>query len=242
MIPYGRQEITVADMSAVVAVLESSHLTQGPVIPQFEKAISEYCHVPFAVACSNATTALHLGCLALGVGPEDRVWTSPNTFVASANCARYCGATVDFVDICPETYNLSIDALRIKLAEAEKTNRLPAVVIPVHFAGQSCDMKQIKALSDQYRFRILEDASHAIGGKYEGNPIGSCVYSDACVFSFHPVKIITTGEGGVLTTRNEGVEKNFKLPSKPYFYNVAASLLLIYLHYKKSNDVSWTIL
>ena len=211
MIPYGKQEITAADVNSVLAVLESSHLTQGPVIGQFEKAISEYCNVPSAIACSNATAALHLGCLALGVGPNDRVWTSPNTFVASANCARYCGATVDFVDICPETYNLSVDALRTKLVDAKKTNRLPAVVIPVHFAGQSCDMKKIKALSEQYGFRILEDASHAIGAKYEGKPVGSCEYSDACVFSFHPVKIITTGEGGVLTTRNEALAKKFKL-------------------------------
>lgn len=211
MIPYGRQDITAEDISAVVNVLNSDFITQGPVVDQFESEIAEYCKACFAVACSNATAALHLGCLALGVGPGDRVWTSPNTFVASANCALYCAAKIDFVDICPETYNLSIDKLENKLVDAEKKGELPKVVIPVHFAGQSCDMQRIKNLAGQYGFKIIEDASHAIGGKYNGKPIGNCEFSDLCVFSFHPVKIITTGEGGVLTTKDEALAKKLKL-------------------------------
>jgi len=197
MIPYGRQDINQADIEAVVEVLRSDFLTQGPVIPSFEKAVADYCGAQHAVAVNSATSALHIACLALGVGKGDVVWTTPITFVASANCALYCGATVDFVDIDPRTYNLSVDRLAEKLAQAEKIGKLPKVVIPVHLCGQSCDMAGIHALSQQYNFKIIEDASHAIGGRYNGEPIGNCRYSDITVFSFHPVKIITTGEGGM---------------------------------------------
>ena len=202
IIPYGRQEINQADIDAVVDVLGSNYLTQGPVVPAFEKAVADYCGAQHAIAVNSATSALHLACLALGVGSGDIVWTTPITFVASANCAIYCGATVDFVDIDSRTYNLSIDRLADKLALAEKIGKLPKVVIPVHLCGQSCDMAGIYALSQQYGFKIIEDASHAIGGKYKGEPIGSCRYSDITVFSFHPVKIITTGEGGVSVTND----------------------------------------
>ena len=203
MIPYGKQNINQADIDAVVNVLQSDFLTQGPVVPQFEAKLCDMAQAQYATAASNATAALHLACLALGVGKGDKVWTSPNTFVASANCALYCGASVDFVDICPITYNMSTEALEEKLIQAKKDDALPSVVIPVHFAGQSCDMRKIKQLADQFGFAIIEDASHAIGGKYCDNPIGCCQYSDICVFSFHPVKIITTGEGGAALTNNE---------------------------------------
>ncbi len=202
MIPYGRQDINQADIDAVVAVLKSDFLTQGPVVPAFEKAVSDYCGAKYSVAVNSATSALHIACIALGVCKGDIVWTTPITFVASANCAIYCGATVDFVDIDSRTYNLSVDRLADKLALAEKIGKLPKVVIPVHLCGQSCDMAGIYALSQQYGFKIIEDASHAIGGKYKGEPIGSCRYSDITVFSFHPVKIITTGEGGVSVTND----------------------------------------
>lgn len=201
MIPYGKQEITQADLDAVADTLSSPWLTQGPAVPRFEQALARYCTVSHAVAFSSATAALHAACFALDVGPGDWVWTSPNTFVASANCALYCGAKVDFVDIDPATYNMSVDRLAEKLAAAEKAGTLPKVVIPVHFSGQSCDMRGIHRLAQQYHFSIVEDASHAIGGRYEGQPVGDCRYSDLTVFSFHPVKIITTGEGGALTTR-----------------------------------------
>lgn len=197
MIPYGRQDINQADVDAVVDVLRSDFLTQGPLVPAFEKTVASYCGAQHAVAVNSATSALHIACLALGVGKGDVVWTTPITFVASANCALYCGATVDFVDIDPQTYNLSVDRLAEKLAQAEKIAKLPKVVIPVHLCGQSCDMAGIHALSRQYGFKIIEDASHAIGGRYKGEPIGNCRYSDITVFSFHPVKIITTGEGGM---------------------------------------------
>ncbi len=204
MIPYGRQEITDADIAAVVNVLQSDFLTQGPIVPHFEQAVAEYCGSAHAVAVNSATSALHLACLALGVGPGDTVWTSPITFVASANCARYCGAKVDFVDIDPRTYNLSPERLAEKLHLAKRAGCLPKVLIPVHLTGQPCDLAAIQALSQDYGFRIIEDASHAIGGKYRGDSIGNCHYSDITVFSFHPVKIITTGEGGIaLTNKSE---------------------------------------
>lgn len=202
MIPYGRQDISESDIAAVVEVLKSDWLTQGPAIGRFEAAVSEYCQSNYAVAVSNATAALHLACLALELGPGDILWTSPNTFVASANCALYCGALVDFVDIDVRTYNMSVDALRAKLIGAEREGRLPKVVVPVHFAGQCCEMREIKLLANQYGFRIIEDASHAIGGQYLGKPIGNCEFSDITVFSFHPVKIITTGEGGLALTND----------------------------------------
>ena len=202
MIPYGRQEITPADVEAVVQVLQSDFLTQGPVVPHFEQAVADYCAAQHAVAVNSATSALHIACLALGVDRGDVVWTSPITFVASANCALYCGATVDFVDIEPRTYNLSVERLAEKLALAAKTGQLPKVVIPVHLCGQPCDMAGIHRLSQQYGFKIIEDASHAIGGRYQGEPIGNGRYSDITVFSFHPVKIITTGEGGMALTNH----------------------------------------
>jgi UDP-4-amino-4,6-dideoxy-N-acetyl-beta-L-altrosamine transaminase len=202
IIPYGRQNINQDDIDAVTAVLRSDFLTQGPVVPEFESRVSEYCGTRFSVAANSATSALHLACLALGVSQGDRVWTSPITFVASANCAFYCGAEVDFVDIDPLTYNMGVSALAQKLEEAEKSGVLPKVVIPVHLCGQSCDMEQIHALSRRYGFRIIEDASHAIGGHYQGKPVGSCTFSDITVFSFHPVKIVTTGEGGMALTND----------------------------------------
>ncbi len=202
MIHYGRQNISQDDIDAVIDVLRSDWLTQGPKVPEFEKAVTNYCGAKHAVAVNSATSALHIACMALDVGLGDIVWTSPNTFVASANCARYCGADVDFVDIDPNTWNLCPVKLAEKLIEAEKTNRLPKVVIPVHLCGQSCNMAAIHALAQQYGFRIIEDASHAIGGRYQNKPVGNCRYSDITVFSFHPVKIITTAEGGMALTNN----------------------------------------
>ena len=202
MIPYGRQHITDADIEAVVAVLKSDFITQGPVVEQFEKRISEYCGVPYAVAVNSATSALHIACMALELGPGDWLWTSPNTFVASANCAIYCGASVDFVDIDPATNNMSIACLAAKLETAKVAGRLPKIVVPVHLCGTSCNMAAIQELAQTYGFRILEDASHAIGGKYRSEPVGTCRYSDITVFSFHPVKIITTAEGGVAVTKD----------------------------------------
>ena len=211
MIPYARQDIIQADIDAVVAVLSSDLLTQGPAVPAFEKTVADYCGVQHAVAVNSATSALHIACLALGVGKGDSVWTTPTTFVASANCALYCGASVDFVDIDPRTYNLSVDRLAEKLAFAKETGKLPKVVIPVHLCGQPCDMAGIHALSQQYGFKIIEDASHAIGGKYKGEPIGNGRYSDITVFSFHPVKIITTGEGGMAVTNDAKLTKHMRL-------------------------------
>ncbi len=211
MIPYGRQNISEADIQAVVEVLRSDFLTQGPVVPVFEKTIADYCGAQHAVAVNSATSALHVACLALGVGKNDVVWTTPITFVASANCALFCGARIDFVDIDPRTYNLSVDRLAEKLAQAEQAGNLPKVVIPVHFSGQPCDMAGIYALSQQYGFKIIEDASHAIGGKYQGEAIGNCRYSDITVFSFHPVKIITTGEGGMAMTNDAQLAKRMQL-------------------------------
>jgi len=210
-IPYGRQDISESDIRAVVEVLRSDFLTQGPVVPAFEKSVADYCGAEHAVAVNSATSALHIACLALGVGQGDIVWTTPITFVASANCALYCGATVDFVDIDPRTYNLGVAALAAKLAQAELSGKLPKVVIPVHLCGQPCDMEGIHALSQHYGFKIIEDASHAIGGKYRGESIGNCRYSDITVFSFHPVKIITTGEGGMALTNDIQLAKRMKL-------------------------------
>lgn len=211
IIPYGRQAISEADIQAVVDVLRSDFLTQGPAVPAFEKAVADYCLAKHAVAVNSATSALHIACLALGVGPGDVVWTTPVTFVASANCALYCGAQVDFVDIDPRTYNMSVLCLSEKLAQAEQAGRLPKVVIPVHLCGQPCDMAGIHALSLQYGFKIIEDASHAIGGKYRGEPIGNCHFSDITVFSFHPVKIITTAEGGMALTNDAQLAKRMQL-------------------------------
>jgi UDP-4-amino-4,6-dideoxy-N-acetyl-beta-L-altrosamine transaminase len=210
-IPYGRQEISRADIEAVTAVLNSDFLTQGPAVPAFESAVAAYCGAQHAVAVNSATSALHIACLALGVGSGDVVWTTATTFVASANCALYCGATVDFVDIDPLTYNLSVERLAEKLALARQTGRLPKVVIPVHLCGQPCDMAAIHALSQQYGFKIIEDASHAIGGRYQNEPMGNCRFSDITVFSFHPVKIITTGEGGMALTNNTQLAKHMRL-------------------------------
>ncbi len=205
MIPYGRQSIDAGDCETVLATLRSDWLTQGPAIPAFESAMAAYCHARHAVAVCNATAALHLACLALDVGPGDRVWTSPNTFVASANCARYCGAAVDFVDIDPVSLNMDTAALADKLAAAARQNRLPKVIIPVHFAGQPCDMAAIGTLAKKYDCHVVEDASHAIGARYQGGPTGDCAHSDITIFSFHPVKIITTGEGGMAMTNNEAL-------------------------------------
>lgn len=202
MIYYGRQDINEADIQAVEAVLRSDFLTQGPAIERFEQRVAQYCGVKYAVAVCNATSALHIACLAAGLGKGDLLWTSPITFVASANCARYCGADVDFVDIDENTYNMSVSALEQKLQEAKRRGRLPKIVVPVHMAGQSCDMRAIKKLSEEYGFTLLEDASHCIGADYADTKVGSCAYSDMAVLSFHPVKIITTGEGGMVLTND----------------------------------------
>lgn len=202
MIPYGRQEITPQDIAAVVEVLQSDYLTQGPMVPRFEQAVAQHVGAAHGVAVNSATSALHIACLALDLGPGDSLWTSPITFVASANCARYCGADVDFVDIDPRTYNLCPVALEQKLKVAARQGKLPKIVVPVHLSGQPCDMEAIHALGNRYGFRIIEDASHAIGGKYRGEFVGNCRYSDITVFSFHPVKIITTAEGGMALTQN----------------------------------------
>lgn len=211
MIPYGRQEITPADIEAVVEVLRSDFLTQGPAVPRFEKNVAQHCGARHAIAVNSATSALHIACLALGLGPGDWLWTSPITFLASANCGLYCGARVDFVDIDPRTYNMSVTALEEKLARAERDGTLPKVVIPVHLAGQSCDMAGIHRLARRYGFKIVEDASHAVGGRYLDKPIGDCRYSDVAVFSFHPVKIITSGEGGMALTNDPALAARMDL-------------------------------
>ena len=211
MIPYGRQDITQADIDAVVEVLHSTNLTQGPAVPRFEQAVLGQCQVKHALAVNSATSALHIACLALGLGPGDWLWTTPITFVASANCGLYCGAQVDFVDIDPRTYNLCPKALELKLVAAEKADRLPKIVVPVHLCGQPCDMQAIHALAQRFGFKIIEDASHAIGGKYLGEPIGNCRFSDITVFSFHPVKIITTAEGGMALTNNDKLAERLGL-------------------------------
>jgi len=212
MIPYGRQKISEEDIQQVVNVLRSDFLTQGPYVPEFEKTLATFCNAKHGVAVNSATSALHIACLALGVGEGDVVWTSPVTFVASANCALYCGAAIDFVDIDPETYNLSAVELQKKLESTAKNGgKTPKVVIPVHLCGQPCDMAAIHKLSVQYDFAVIEDASHAIGGKYKNSPIGSCEYSDITVFSFHPVKIITTAEGGMAVTNDTGLAEKMAL-------------------------------
>lgn len=220
-IPYGRQHINQQDIDEVIAVLHSDWLTQGPTIERFEQAVAKYCKVKYAVAVSSATAALHISCLALGLTSGDSLWTSPNTFVASANCGLYCGAKVDFVDIDSQTYNLSIDELERKLNLAQQQNCLPKILVPVHLAGQSCDMARIAALSQRYGFRVIEDASHSIGGNYQQQPIGSCQFSDITVFSFHPVKIITSGEGGMVLTNQEDLyEKLMRLRTHGITRNV----------------------
>ena len=233
-IPYGRQDITQSDIDAVVSVLRSDFLTQGPQVPAFELAVREHCGVRQALACNSATSALHMACLALGLGPGDTLWTSPITFVASANCGLYCGAAIDFVDIDPATFNMCPEALAEKLSAAEKTGKLPKILVVVHMCGQSAEMEPISILARKYGIRIIEDASHAIGGRYRDKPIGDCRYSDITVFSFHPVKIITTAEGGIVTTnsdelanhmsllRSHGITRNqdqmTKAPDGPWYY------------------------
>ncbi|MDR8524513.1 UDP-4-amino-4,6-dideoxy-N-acetyl-beta-L-altrosamine transaminase [Shewanella fidelis] len=211
MILYGKQDISNADIDAVVDVLQSDFLTQGPKVPAFEKAISDYCGASFAVAVNSATSALHIACLALNVGANDWVWTSPITFVASANCALYCGANIDFVDVEPTSGNMCPKALAAKLAWAAENACLPKVIIPVHLCGHSCDMKAISALAKQYDVKVIEDASHGIGGSFDGNKLGCCQYSDITVFSFHPVKIITSAEGGVATTNDSQLAQSMAM-------------------------------
>lgn len=234
MIPYGRQDISQADIDAVSAVLRSDFLTQGPAVPRFEAAVADWANAVYGVAVNSATSALHIACLALDLGPGDRLWTSPITFVASANCGLYCGATVDFVDIDPETYNMSPVRLEEKLIAAEKSGTLPKVIVPVHMCGQSCDMETIGSLARAYGVAVIEDASHAIGGRWQGGPVGNCAHSDITVFSFHPVKIITTAEGGLATTnkpdlaarmdrlRSHGITRDPMLmthiPDGPWYY------------------------
>jgi UDP-4-amino-4,6-dideoxy-N-acetyl-beta-L-altrosamine transaminase len=234
MIPYGFQDIVDADIDAVVEVLRSDFLTQGPQVPRFEAKLASYCGASHAVAVNSATSALHIACLALGLGEGDWLWTTPNTFVASANCALYCGAKVDFVDIDPHNWNLCPQALEQKLIIAEREGRLPKIVVPVHLCGRSCDMQAIYALGQRYGFKIIEDASHAIGARYRNEPVGNCRFSDITVFSFHPVKIITTAEGGVAVTnqailaermalfRSHGITREpsqmSKAPDGPWYY------------------------
>lgn len=211
MIPYGHQDITQDDIDAVVSVLQSDFLTQGPMVPRFEQSVANHVGADHALAMTSATAALHIACLALGLVPGDRLWTTPITFVASANAGLYCGAEVDFVDIDPLTYNLCPQALERKLIEAEREGRLPKIVVPVHLCGQPCNMQAIHALAKRYGFKVIEDASHAIGGKYQNQFIGNCRYSDITVFSFHPVKIITTAEGGMALTNDAGLAQRMTL-------------------------------
>ncbi|MGE8167418.1 UDP-4-amino-4,6-dideoxy-N-acetyl-beta-L-altrosamine transaminase [Pseudomonas putida] len=211
MIPYGRQDITQADIDQVVGVLQSDFLTQGPMVPRFEQLVAKHVGAGHALAVNSATSALHIACLALGLGPGDRLWTTPVTFVASANCGLYCGAEVDFVDIDAQTYNMCPLALERKLEKAACEGTLPKVVVPVHLCGQPCDMRAIGELAKRYGFKVIEDASHAIGGKYQGEYIGNCRYSDITVFSFHPVKIITTAEGGMALTNNAELASSMEL-------------------------------
>lgn len=211
MIPYGKQDISQDDIDAVVRVLRSDFLTQGPMVPEFEKAVATYCGAKHAQAVNSATSALHIACMALGLGQGDWLWTSPITFVASANCALYCGAQVDFVDIDPHTYNLCPTALERKLLHAQTKGKLPKVVVAVHLAGQPCNMKALHSLAQRFGFKLIEDASHAIGGRYLGEPIGNCRYSDITVFSFHPVKVITTAEGGMVLTQSDVLAQRMAL-------------------------------
>ena len=211
MIPYGKQEITQEDIQSVVKVLQSEYITQGSVVPEFEKRLCEYTGAKHATVTNSATASLHIACLALGLSNEDVVWTSPITFIASANCARYCGAKVDFVDIEIDTALMCVESLKIKLEDAKKKGKLPKIVIVVHFAGQSCDMREIFYLSKKNNFKIIEDAAHSIGAKYDNEPVGNCKYSDITVFSFHPVKIITTGEGGAALSNKPYLDKKMKI-------------------------------
>lgn len=211
MMSYGKHDISKEDIDAVIHVLKSDFITQGPTVEKFERAVSEFCKANYGIATNSATSALHIACLSIGLGKGDYLWTSPITFVASANCGLYCNANIDFVDIDPKTYNLSSKALEEKLIQARQDNKLPKVVIPVHFAGQSCEMKRIYQLSQEYGFKIIEDASHSIGGEYKGQPVGNCKYSDITIFSFHPVKIITTGEGGMALTNSATLAKKMLL-------------------------------
>ena len=211
MIPYGRQDITQADIDAVIDVLQSDFLTQGPKVPLFEQIVASKVGAKHALAVNSATSALHIACMALGLGQGDVLWTSPVTFVASANCGLYCGAKIDFVDIDPLTYNLCPKALEAKLIAAEREGKLPKVLVAVHLCGQPCEMQAIHALSKRYGFKIIEDASHAIGGKYQGEYVGSGRYSDITVFSFHPVKIITTAEGGMALTNDDDLAGKMNL-------------------------------
>ena len=211
MIPYGRQTISEEDIDAVVAVLKSDFLTQGAIVPAFEQAIADYCDVPHAVACSNGTTALQMACVALNICSEDLVWISAVSFVASANCARYCGAEVDFIDVEPETGDLSVNALQDKLIQANQLGRMPKALVVVHLAGQPCDMTEIAALCRQHGIAIIEDACHALGAHYKTKPVGYCEFSDLTVFSFHPVKPITTAEGGLVTTRDDKLAARLRL-------------------------------
>ncbi|WP_182009799.1 UDP-4-amino-4,6-dideoxy-N-acetyl-beta-L-altrosamine transaminase [Vibrio sp. B1FLJ16] len=211
VIPYGRQDITQQDIDGVIEVLHSDFLTQGPKVPEFERTLIDHTGAEYALAVNSATSALHIACLALGLEEGDWLWTSPVTFVASANCGLYCGAKVDFVDIDPATYNLCPKKLEQKLISAKANGTLPKVVVPVHLCGQPCDMKAIAKLAKQYGFKVIEDASHAIGGQYHGKPIGNCEYSDITVFSFHPVKIVTTAEGGAALTNNKGLAEKMAL-------------------------------
>src|SRR3990167_2138950 len=214
MIPYGRQNINAEDIASVLNVLKSDWLTQGPIVVKFEETIANYVGAKYAVSACNATAALHLACRALGLGDQDILWTSPNTFLSSANCALYCGATVDFVDIDPNTLNMCPNLLAEKLKKAEKIGKLPKIILPIHFSGQSCDMEKIFKLAKQYGCFVIEDASHAIGADYKNKKVGSCIYSDITVFSFHPVKIITTGEGGMTVTNQTNLyEKMLQLRS-----------------------------
>lgn len=238
MIPYGRQDISQADVDAVTAVLTSDYLTQGPCVPRFEKALADYAGAVHALAVNSATSALHIACLALDLGPGDVAWTVPTTFVASANCALYCGADVDFVDIDPATYNMCPKALAAKLETAKAAGTLPKIVIPVALCGQPCDMAAIRALADTYGFAVIEDASHAVGGTYQGKPVGDGRYADITIFSFHPVKIITTAEGGMALTnsadlaqkmdlyRSHGITRDPALmthdPDGPWYYQQVA--------------------
>ena len=210
MIPYGRHDVDEADIEAVREVLTSDRLTQGPAVERFERDLTSLTGAAEAVAVSSATSALHIACLALDLGPGDRLWTVPNTYVASANCALYCGADVDFVDIDPTSLNMSAPSLAERLEAARSDNRLPKVVVPVHFAGLACDMRAIHELSQRYGFRIVEDASHAIGGAYDGGPVGDCRYSDITVFSFHAVKVVTTGEGGAAMTNDPALAERMR--------------------------------
>ncbi|KKO47035.1 spore coat protein [Arsukibacterium ikkense] len=247
MIPYGRQHISQQDIDAVIEVLQSDFLTQGPAVPAFEQRLCELTTAAQAVAVNSATSALHIACLALGVGPGSRVWTSPISFVASANCARYCGATVDFVDVEPDTGNMAIDKLRQKLEQARSSDTLPQVVIPVHLAGASCDMQQIHYLANEFDFKIIEDASHAVGASYQDEPVGCCRYSDITVFSFHPVKIITTAEGGAALTnsaelaekmrllRSHGISRDESLMSEPSHGAWYYQQLLLGLNYRMTD-------